>query len=180
MASPATLAAVSVEEYLSDARWERFEYAEGELSEIHVGSGDHSSVQTNIVFALRRFLPSGAPFRVHTEFRCQVTENPRKFLLPDLCVVPAEPDPRRMRFYPGAPPLVVEVKSPDDSLRKLFRKMEQYLAAGTQLGWLVVPEDQAVFVFRPGGAVAALGPGETIGAAPVLEGFQAPVDEFFA
>lgn len=48
------------------------------------------------------------------------------------------------------PDFVVELKSPSDRLRSLKSKMEEWMANGAQLGWLIVPEKRTVYVFRPG------------------------------
>jgi Uma2 family endonuclease len=34
---------------------------------------------------------------------------------------------------------VIEVRSPDDRLSELASKMEEYMANGVQLGWLIYP-----------------------------------------
>ena len=48
------------------------------------------------------------------------------------------------------PDFVVELKSPSDRLRSLKSKMEEWMANGAQLGWLIEPEKRTVYVFRPG------------------------------
>jgi Uma2 family endonuclease len=47
------------------------------------------------------------------------------------------------------PDFVVELKSPSDRLRSLMSKMEEWIANGAQLGWLIVPERRTVYVYRP-------------------------------
>jgi Uma2 family endonuclease len=50
---------------------------------------------------------------------------------------------------------VVELASPGDEgprgLTALRRKMERYQANGAQLGWLLIPEEQAVEVWQASG-----------------------------
>jgi Uma2 family endonuclease len=50
------------------------------------------------------------------------------------------------------PDFVVELRSPSDRLSSLKSKMAEWIANGAQLGWLIVPEKQTVFVYRPGAA----------------------------
>jgi len=48
------------------------------------------------------------------------------------------------------PDFVIELKSPSDRLRSLKSKMDEWIANGAQLGWLIVPEKRTVHVYRPG------------------------------
>jgi Uma2 family endonuclease len=56
----------------------------------------------------------------------------------------------REQFGRLCPDFVVELKSPSDRLRSLRSKMAEWIANGAQLGWLIVPEKQTVYVYRPG------------------------------
>jgi Uma2 family endonuclease len=47
------------------------------------------------------------------------------------------------------PDFVIDLKSPSDRLSSLKSKMEEWIANGAQLGWLIVPERRTVFVYRP-------------------------------
>jgi Uma2 family endonuclease len=53
-------------------------------------------------------------------------------------------------FPPIAPDFVIELRSPNDSLATLQAKMQEYLANGVQLGWLINPQDQQVEIYRQG------------------------------
>jgi Uma2 family endonuclease len=53
------------------------------------------------------------------------------------------------RFPVFAPEFVIEVRSPDDRIRALREKMEDYLANGVQLGWLIDPKERTVTIYRP-------------------------------
>ena len=81
-------------------------------------------------------------------------------LSPDASLVRQErwealtPEERR-GFAPICPDLVVELASPSDpgprGLTALRHKMDAYQANGAQLGWLLIPEQQAVEVWPAGG-----------------------------
>lgn len=58
--------------------------------------------------------------------------------------------------------------------------MQEYLAHGAELGWLLDPIDRKVFVYRPGSEVLVLDNPETISGDPVLPGFTLNVAEVFA
>ncbi len=57
------------------------------------------------------------------------------------------------KFLPLTPEFVVEVMSPSDRLRRMKRKMEEWIANGVQLAWLIDGEAKAAFIYRPGNAV---------------------------
>jgi Uma2 family endonuclease len=53
------------------------------------------------------------------------------------------------RFSPICPDFIIELRSPSDSLAELEAKMEQWIANGAKLAWLIDPERQVVAVYRP-------------------------------
>lgn len=68
---------------------------------------------------------------------------------PDVSFVRAERLRRAPRsFAQLAPDLMVEVKSPTDSVEELEKKISNFLQQGTQVGILVNPENCTVKVFR--------------------------------
>lgn len=75
------------------------------------------------------------------------------------------------RFAPLCPDFVVELASPTDRLVDLQAKMDEYMANGAQLGWLIVPEARSVFVYRPGQESVQLSDVESISGEPILSGF---------
>ncbi|MGR3273706.1 Uma2 family endonuclease [Acaryochloris marina NIES-2412] len=58
-------------------------------------------------------------------------------------------NPNPNQFLPLCPDFVIELRSANDSLSSLQLKMQEYLAHGLQLGWLVNPQDQQVEIYRP-------------------------------
>ena len=74
-------------------------------------------------------------------------------------------------FPPLCPDFVVELRSPSDDLRALRAKMDEYMANGAQLGWLIDPFEKKVHVYRPGEAGVELDGPETVSGEPVLRGF---------
>jgi len=82
---------------------------------------------------------------------------------------------QRERFPPLCPDFVAEVRSPTDSLRILRAKMQEYLANGARLGWLIDPLEKKVYVYRAGARVKCLDNPETLSGDPVLPGFTLDV-----
>lgn len=70
------------------------------------------------------------------------------------------------------PDFVVELRSSSDRLQPLQNKMTEYLENGTQLGWLIDPQQRRVEVYRPSLPVEVLeNPAELLGE-KVLVGFR--------
>jgi Uma2 family endonuclease len=82
--------------------------------------------------------------------------------------IPAE---QRARFVPACPDFVLELRSPSDRLQTLQAKMQEYLANGARLGWLLDPEPRHVYVYRPDRPVERLDDPATLAGDPVLVGF---------
>jgi Uma2 family endonuclease len=98
----------------------------------------------------------------------------------------ALPPEQRRGFPPLCPDLVVELASPSDGgprgVAALRLKMETYHRNGAQLGWLLLPEERAVEIWRSGDTTpqriepareldgAELLPGLTLDLAEVWEG----------
>ncbi len=78
---------------------------------------------------------------------------------------------RKKKFLPLCPDFVVELISPSDRLRLVQQKMQEYMANGARLGWLIDPEPRQVYIYRPGHSVQQLDKPDTIDAGPDLPGF---------
>ena len=78
---------------------------------------------------------------------------------------------QKERFLPVTPDLVVEIASPSDRQSELQAKMEEYIANGVQLGWLILPEERSVIIYRPGQEAELLSNIDSISGDPTLRGF---------
>ena len=72
---------------------------------------------------------------------------------------------------PFAPRFLVEIRSRSNSLESQQAKMEEWIAYGVALGWLIDPFLRQVHVYRPGVAPEVLDDPETIIGDPELPGF---------
>ncbi len=76
-------------------------------------------------------------------------------------------------FAPVCPDFVLELKSKSDRVADLQEKMKDYLANGAQLGWLLVPEEERVYIYQPEQAVRQHSDFSTpLSGDPVLPGFR--------
>jgi Uma2 family endonuclease len=74
-------------------------------------------------------------------------------------------------FPPLCPDFVVELRSRTDRLTTLQEKMEEYIANGVQLGWLIDPLERKVHIYRPGAAAEVLDDAKQVSGEPLLKGF---------
>lgn len=77
----------------------------------------------------------------------------------------------REKFLPLCPDFVVEVLSPTDRLAQTQEKMQEYIANGARLGWLVNPRTKTVEIYRPDREVEVLENPATVSGEDVLPGF---------
>ncbi|RZJ59598.1 MAG: Uma2 family endonuclease [Hymenobacter sp.] len=80
------------------------------------------------------------------------------------------------KFPPLCPDFVVELASPSDAVADLVLKMNEYIANGCRLGWLIDPKNETVRLFRADGSVSvAKSFDETLSGEDVLPGFSFPL-----
>lgn len=82
-------------------------------------------------------------------------------------------------FVPLCPDFVLELRSKSDSLLFLQDKMEEYIANGAQLGWLLDPASKRAYVYRPNEDAQCLDNPETLTGDPVLPGFILDLKDIF-
>ncbi|MBD2099651.1 Uma2 family endonuclease [Leptolyngbya sp. FACHB-261] len=84
------------------------------------------------------------------------------------------------KFPPLCPDFVVELCSPTDVLRNLRSKMEEYIANGTRLGWLIDLQNQQVEIYRPRQDVEILQAPKTLSGEDVLPEFVLDLNQILA
>jgi Uma2 family endonuclease len=75
------------------------------------------------------------------------------------------------KYWPVCPDFVAEIRSQSDRLPVLRDKMQEWIANGARLAWLIDPERHAVEVYRPGLEPVILTPGDSLAADSPLDGF---------
>ncbi|MBM3224576.1 MAG: Uma2 family endonuclease [Candidatus Tectomicrobia bacterium] len=83
-------------------------------------------------------------------------------------------------FPPLCPDFVVELRSRTDNVATLQAKIQEYLANGAQLGWLIDPHEKKVYIYRPEEAVQCLDNPTTISGESVLPGLRFQVQRLWA
>lgn len=136
---------VPLELYLCSSYEPDAEYVDGEIEERTMGENDHSAWQ-GAIFALFYENRVAWGVRIRPELRVQV--GPMRFRVPDVTVLdrdrPAEP-------IVTLPPIAVfEVLSPEDTVRRLMRKLNDYATMGIPEIWVVDPETKIFSRFEDG------------------------------
>ncbi len=91
----------------------------------------------------------------------------------------ANDDTHGTSFIGGPPILAVEILSPSDTIEGVAEKVEEYLAAGVAIVWVVDPRFRTVEVFRPDADPQLFNIQQTLAADPFLPGFSSPVRAIF-
>jgi len=84
---------------------------------------------------------------------------------------------QKRKFIPLCPDFVAELRSPSDELEKVKAKMDEYIANGALLGWLIDPETRKVYVYRPNKPVEVLDNPQQVSGDPELPGFVLEMQE---
>ena len=117
-----------------------------------------------------------------TGFHC-FADDPDRVRKPDLSFVaagrlPGEKSPDGCIRL--APDLAVEVVSPNDLYSEVDLKVNEYLAAGVPLIWIINPDTKTVHIRRADGSSAVLTEADLLSGESVVPGFACRVGELFA
>jgi Uma2 family endonuclease len=94
--------------------------------------------------------------------------------------VAALPKKQQEGFYQLCPDFVIELRSSTDRINRLKKKMEEYMANGAELGWLIDPQERTVWIYRPGRAAECIVNPERISGEGPVAGFVLELAEVWA
>ena len=132
-------------------------------------------------FSIENMPLEKAPAAAETGFI--IERDPDTVRAPDAAFVSKErlpPGEAQAGFLEMAPDLAVEVISPSDTASYVQAKVEQWLAAGTRLVWVIYPDSRSVTVYHSTGEGEVLSTDDTLDGAPVFEDLSVPVQDLFA
>lgn len=106
---------------------------------------------------------------------------PKSIRKPDVSFVAKGRMPSKVPTGNGkfVPDFVAEVVSPNDEAEALEQKLDEYLRAGVRLVWVVYPNTQVVYVYRPDGTAARKTRTESLDGESVFPGLTLPVEDLF-
>lgn len=175
---------VTAEEFarLQD-RDHRWELVEGRVIKMSPPGARHGVIAARMAMFLGLYAQSRQLGVVLVEGGYRLASNPDTVRGPDLSFVRRERIPGSgipVGFWPGAPDLVVEIVSPDNRQPEIRSKVHQYLRLGTELVWVVEPDDHYVAVHDAPDTTRILRIGDTLDGGVVLAGFRCEVEAIFA
>jgi len=134
---------ISVEEYLASTFRPDCDYVDGHIEQRNLGELSHSRIQSRLVVFLARYEePLG--IEVLPEIRVQV--KPRRFRIPDVCVVLGDPEEQILTKPPF---LCIEVLSPEDRMTRVEERINDYFAMGVPYAWILDPQTKKAFFATP-------------------------------
>ncbi|MBD2307079.1 Uma2 family endonuclease [Chroococcidiopsis sp. FACHB-1243] len=127
------------------------EYINGEIIQKPMPQGEHSAIQTELPATVNAILRPQRIARAFTELRCTFGG---RSTVPDVSVFTWKRIPRKenggvANIFSIAPDWTIEILSPDQSQTKVTKNILHCLKYETQMGWLIDPEEQTVFVYLP-------------------------------
>ena len=127
------------------------EYIDGRIILKPMPQGEHSAIQTELAAAINVILKPQHIARAFSELRCTFGG---RSTVPDISVFTWERIPRQenggvANVFSIAPDWTIEILSPDQSQTKVTKNILHCLKYDTQMGWLIDPEEQSVFVYLP-------------------------------
>jgi Uma2 family endonuclease len=178
-----TTALMTAEEFEQLPDNMRCELVRGEVIEMTPSAAESGLIGSRIVVRLGAFVEAGDLGITYVpEAGFLLRRDPDTVRVPDVAFVVkarAALHPPLEGAFPGPPDLAVEVVSPSDRMRDVLEKVEEYLAAGTQIVWVVLPTRREVYVYRGGGGLDVVGEAGTLTAETILPGLAIPVADIF-
>jgi len=157
------------------------ELVRGRIVEMAAPSFNHGEVQLRMGARLLAYCESNNSCRVVTESGVVTERDPDTVRGPDVSLYSARrlPMNKVVKVYPDIPAdLCVEVRSPDNTLKKLMEKADEYIRSGVKAVWIADPKSKTVRVVTVNGA-AVLKNGDTLDGGELLPGFTCKVSDFF-
>ncbi|MGI0482164.1 Uma2 family endonuclease [Geminocystis sp. CENA526] len=155
------------------------EWIDGKLQETTGMTIRHSKIQAKLARLWGNFVnDSHQEGEIYTELPCKTIKQGRR---PDVCYL----TPELAKNYdnapslPQSPPLIAEIASPADSAEDLFAKANEYLASGCEEVWLVLPENEKVFIIMLDRTLV-FSNNDIVTTQKVLTGFNISINDLFS
>lgn len=156
---------LSLSEFLSLPETEpASEYIDGRIIQKPMPQGEHSAIQTELAPAINSILRPKKIARAFSELRCTFGD---RSIVPDISVFMWDRIPRKenggiANIFSITPDWTIEILSPDRSQTKVTKNILHCLKYGTQMGWLIDPEERSVLVYFPDRPTAVYEESETL------------------
>ena len=134
------------------------EFINGQIIQKPMPQGKHSVIQGQLVINLELKLKPDKIARAFPELRCSFGG---RSIVPDVVVFTSSRIPRDQNgdiadVFSIAPDWTIEILSPSQSQSRVTKNILHCLQHGSQMGWLIDPAEQSVFVYLPDRATLVL------------------------
>jgi len=159
------------------------EYMDGVILEKPMPQGKHSTIQTELATAINIALKPPKIARAWSELRCTFGG---KSIVPDISVVvweriPRDVDGKIANSFEIAPDWAIAIVSPEQGQTAIVKKILRCLDYGTQMGWLIDPQEETIFTYAPHQQPQCYDqPGQVISVPSFASPFQLTVGQLFA
>ncbi|MDF5730356.1 MAG: Uma2 family endonuclease [Rhizonema sp. PD38] len=128
------------------------EFIDSQIYQKPMPQGKHSRLQLKFCNAVNQVAETPKVALAFPELRCTFGG---RSIVPDATVfvwerIPFEADGEVPNVFKIYPDWTVEILSPDQRATKVISNILHSLRHGTQLGWLIAPEDRLILAFIPG------------------------------
>ncbi len=143
---------LTLEEFLRLSETEpASEYIDGKIIQKPMPQGKHSSLQTEMATTVNAKLKSQRIARAFSELRCTFGG---RSTIPDVSVfiwvkISRDQNGEIANIFQIAPDWTIEILSPDQNQTKVTKNILHCLSNGTEMGWLIDPDEKTVFVYQP-------------------------------
>lgn len=126
------------------------EYIDGKIIQKPMPQGKHSTIQGELTPAINTILKTQKIARAFPELRCTFGNCS---IIPDIAVftwnhIPRDEKGQIANTFLLAPDWTIEILSPDQNQTKVIKNILHCLKHGTQMGWLIDPDELTIFVYR--------------------------------
>ncbi|MGJ3247993.1 MAG: Uma2 family endonuclease [Elainellaceae cyanobacterium] len=169
------------------------EYLDGDIIQKPMPQGKHSLLQRELSFAITLAFKPEQTAQAFPELRCTYPSGSHptdvyggRSIVPDIAVfltqrIPRDPNGQVANSFNTAPDWIIEILSPQQSQTQVIRNIFHSLDHGTEMGWLLDPEESFIFVYGADKSVQGFEATETILPVPAFaEAVQLRADEIFA
>jgi len=141
---------ISVSEYLKSSYRPDCDYVDGRVEERNVGEHDHAALQAELIFGFRLHQEEWN-IEVLPEQRIQVSLS--RFRISDVCLVSLDLPVEQILTKP--PLACIEILSPEDTMRRMQERIEDYRQFGVLNIWILDPGTKRGYDCRPSGWLEA-------------------------
>ncbi|NMG08977.1 Uma2 family endonuclease [Brasilonema sp. UFV-L1] len=148
-----TAASLTLEEFLKLPETKpASEFVDGKIHQKPMPQGKHSRLQLKFCDAINQIAETPHIALAFPELRCTFGG---RSIVPDATVfvwerIPFDADGEVLNTFEIYPDWTVEILSPDQRATKVISNILHCLKYGTQLGWLIDPDERLILAFIPG------------------------------